>query len=107
MASSVYLLLPCQEEQNVAGVLVDMDLHHTFQGSIQVISLGFFGIHQGNIMGSSRDAEYFAIEEIGGEFFGLQSGGGNNQCKIVPFLHNPFQYSEKNISVDAPLMGLV
>ena len=84
-----------------------MNLHYTHQSSIQIVTLGLFGIKNLDGKCSSRDSEDLTIKEVAGELLSFKGCGCDNQCEILPSLYHFLENSEQYIGVDGSLVGLV
>jgi hypothetical protein len=64
LAGSIDFFLPCQEEKNVAWRFIDVNLHDAHESSIKIIRFWLLSIEDLYVVGSTRNAEDFAVEEV-------------------------------------------
>ena len=82
LARGVDLLLTGQEEQDVALRLGEVDLHDGNEGGVEVVRLGLLGVEDLDGEGAAGDGEDGALVEVAREFFGVKSGGGDDELEV-------------------------
>ena len=89
--------LPTERLDGIAG-LIDI---------LYFLANGLLKIFDGDGKGPARDLENQRIVKVAAEFFGINSGRGNDQFQVRPFGQQLFKIAQEKINIQASFMGLV
>mmetsp|Transcript_7584 Transcript_7584/g.18636 ORF Transcript_7584/g.18636 Transcript_7584/m.18636 type:complete len:210 (+) Transcript_7584:1096-1725(+) len=86
LAGRVNLLLARQEDEDVPFWLRQVNLHHRHQAGVQVVGLRVLRVQDLHGEHAPGNGEDRAVEEVGGEFFCVQSRRGDDDFDVLPLL---------------------
>ena len=82
------LLLSSEEDEDVSGLLVHVDLHHRPDCCLQVVPFRLLSVEDLHWMESSGNFHQWCIQEVTLELLCLERGTHDHQLQVLPLLQH-------------------
>merc|ERR1719458_1605493 len=104
---SLNLLLTSEEDEDITKGLSDVDLKRGHHDGINVVSFRCFCVIDVNWEPSTGNPEDGGIVKELAELLSVQGGGGDQKLEVWPKSGDVLDQTEKNVSVEGPLVRLI